>query len=101
MYCKGITFCLKCGAWASDGPEKLVNVCQPATAAGKKQPLIEIVTDEWVAGAADAEIYIGTQNGIGTSGLEFGTLTPGTWYRVAIVVNMEELWGRIYIDGLI
>ena len=77
----------------------IMDILIPATAAGKKQPLIEIVTDEWVAGAADAEIYIGTQNGIGTSGLEFGTLTPGTWYRVAIVVNMEELWGRLYIDG--
>jgi len=77
----------------------IMDILIPATAVGKKQSLIEIVTDDWVAGAADAEIYIGTQNGIGTSGLEFGTLTPETWYCVAIVVNMEELWGRIYIDG--
>ncbi|MBL58169.1 MAG: hypothetical protein CMO75_00720 [Verrucomicrobiales bacterium] len=26
-------------------------------------------------------------------------MTPDAWHRIAIAVNIEELWGKIYIDG--
>ena len=26
-------------------------------------------------------------------------MTPGEWHRIAIAINIEELWGKVYIDG--
>ena len=43
----------------------IMDVLLPTGSAGKKQSLIELVSDEFVAGAADAEFYIGSKNGIG------------------------------------
>ena len=77
----------------------IMDLYYPATSAGKKRSLIDVVTAEWVAGAADAEFYVSASNGIGTAGLEFGSLTPDAWHRIAIVVNIEGLWGKVYIDG--
>ena len=77
----------------------IMDLYYPATSAGKKRSLIDVGTAEWVAGAADAEFYVSASNGIGTAGLEFGSLTPDAWHRIAIVVNIEGLWGKIYIDG--
>ena len=78
----------------------VMDVLIPSGSAGKKQSLIELVSDEFVAGAADAEFYIGANNGIGAVGLEYGSLTPEKWHRIVIVVNIEELWANFYIDGI-
>ena len=51
----------------------VMDVLIPSGSAGKKQSLIELVSDEFVAGAADAEFYIGANNGIGAVGLEYGS----------------------------
>ena len=48
----------------------IMDLYYPATSAGKKRSLIDVVTAEWVAGAADAEFYVSASNGIGTAGLE-------------------------------
>ncbi len=82
----------------------IMDIYHPATSSGKKRALIEIVTGEWVAGADDAEFYVSANNAIGTAGFEVGTLTPGEWHRVAIVMNVEGAseglgFGRVYIDG--
>ncbi|SVB43834.1 uncharacterized protein METZ01_LOCUS196688, partial [marine metagenome] len=82
----------------------IMDLYYPVTSSGKKRALIDIVTAEWVAGAADAEFYVSAGNAIGTSGLDFGNLTPGEWHRIAIVMKVEgadlgEGWGKVYIDG--
>ncbi|MFL2909793.1 MAG: hypothetical protein ACJZ70_04565 [Limisphaerales bacterium] len=96
---------------ASNGEGDLVNnwtaimdIYYPLTSSGKKRALIEIVSDEWVAGAGDAEFYVSANNGIGTAGFEVGTLTPGEWHRVVMVMNVEGAseglgTGKLYIDG--
>ena len=96
---------------ASNGEGDLVNnwtaimdIYYPVTSSGKKRALIEIVSDEWVAGAADAEFYVSANNGIGTAGFEVGTLTPGEWHRVVMVMNVEGASeglgsGKLYING--
>ena len=77
----------------------IMDVYYPVGSAGKKRSLIDVVTDQWVAGAADAEFYVSAANAVGTSGLDFGNVTPGEWHRIAIVINIEGLWGKVYIDG--
>ena len=77
----------------------IMDLYYPAGSSGKKRSLIDVVTAEWVAGAADAEFYVSAANAVGTSGLDFGNVTPDAWHRIAIVVNIEGLWGKIYIDG--
>ena len=82
----------------------IMDVYYPVGSAGKKRSLIDIVTDQWVAGAADAEFYVSAANAVGTSGLDFGNVTPGEWHRIAIVMKVEgadlgEGWGKVYIDG--
>ena len=77
----------------------IMDVYYPVGSSGKKRGLIDVVTAEWVAGAADAEFYVSAANAVGTSGLDFGNVTPGEWHRIAIAINMEGLWGKVYIDG--
>ncbi|HJO10013.1 MAG TPA: hypothetical protein QGH16_09180, partial [Verrucomicrobiota bacterium] len=82
----------------------IMDLYYPASSSGKKRSLIDVVTAEWVAGAADAEFYISASNAIGTSGMDFGSVTPDEWHRIAIVMNVEgadigEGWGKVYIDG--
>ena len=77
----------------------IMDVYYPVGSAGKKRSLIDVVTAEWVAGAADAEFYVSAANAVGTSGLDFGNVTPGEWHRIAIAMNIEGLWGKVYIDG--
>ena len=77
----------------------IMDVYYPVGSAGKKRSLIDVVTAEWVAGAADAEFYVSAANAVGTSGLDFGNVTPGEWHRIAIAINIEGLWGKVYIDG--
>ena len=96
---------------ASNGDGDLINnwtaimdIYYPLTSSGKKRALIEIVSDEWVAGAGDAEFYVSANNSIGTAGFEVGTLTPGEWHRVVMVMNVEGAsdglgTGKLYIDG--
>ncbi|MEO1861687.1 MAG: hypothetical protein ABGY13_01280, partial [Verrucomicrobiia bacterium] len=82
----------------------IMDVYYPVGSAGKKRSLIDVVTAEWVAGAGDAEFYVSAANAVGTSGLDFGNVTPGEWHRIAIVMKVEgadlgEGWGKVYIDG--
>ena len=66
----------------------IMDLYYPTGSSGKKRSLIDVVTAEWVAGAADAEFYVSAANAVGTSGLDFGNVTPGEWHRIAIVVNI-------------
>ena len=77
----------------------IMDLYYPPTSSGKKRALIDVVTAEWVAGAGDAEFYVSAANAVGTAGLDFGNVTPGEWHRIAIAINIEELWGKVYIDG--
>jgi hypothetical protein len=77
----------------------IMDLYYPPTSSGKKRALIDIVTAEWVAGAGDAEFYVSAANAVGTSGLDFGNVTPGEWHRIAIAINIEGSWGKVYIDG--
>ena len=66
----------------------IMDLYYPATSSGKKRSLIDVVTAEWVAGAADAEFYVSAGNAVGTSGLDFGNVRPGEWHRFAIVMKV-------------
>ncbi len=83
----------------------IMDLYYPLTSAGKKRALIEIITGQWIAGADDAEFYVTANNGVGSAGaFEAGSLTPGEWHRLAIVMKIEDAdlgegWGKIYIDG--
>ncbi|MBO08963.1 MAG: hypothetical protein CL478_11980, partial [Acidobacteria bacterium] len=77
----------------------IMDLYYPAGSAGKKRALMELATPEMLPGAADAEFYVSAGNAIGTAGQESGSLTSDAWHRIAIVMNVEGLWGKIYIDG--
>ena len=51
----------------------------------------------------DADFFVGSSNGIGISGVYDGTISPDTWYRVALVVDLDTAAGTPtyykYING--
>jgi predicted phosphodiesterase len=49
--------------------------------------------------ANDADLFVGTTNGIGVSGQYHGTLTANAWHRIAVTVDLTTLTMAKYIDG--
>lgn len=41
-----------------------------------------------ITGGSDSEYYFNLANGVGISGIYDGSLTPGTWHRVALAVDI-------------
>lgn len=71
----------------------------PAASASKTRCLIQI--DEPWANSNEGEFYVGAINGLGTSAKPQGVVTPDTWHRLVITVDLAATPPRAikYIDG--
>jgi hypothetical protein len=47
----------------------------------------------------DGDLFINASNGLGISGQYQGTITAGTWHRVAVVFDLTAATLKKYIDG--
>ncbi|MFT6863700.1 MAG: hypothetical protein ACJAVK_002261 [Akkermansiaceae bacterium] len=75
----------------------IVDVLYPSGSEGKFRALYQTASDN----SDDAEIYFGTENGVGISTRYTGLIKPDTWHRVVIVVRSAPGEGQLhkYIDG--
>jgi YVTN family beta-propeller protein len=85
----------------------LMDVLFPAPADGQWRSLFQ--TDPFNRPGNDADFLVGNgsatpnPNGLGAEGVFHGTLAPGTWYRMAFVVDLTAPAGRQltkYINGI-
>jgi hypothetical protein len=75
----------------------IMDVLYPTGSDLKYRALID--TDSW--NTADADFFVGPNNGVGISGQYDGKVTPDQWHRIAFTVDQAEGVNQIkkYVDG--
>lgn len=67
----------------------IMDILYPSSSSDVYRALLQTSADN----SNDADFFVGNagkNNGLGTNGFYNGTLTPDTWHRVALVVDLEQ-----------
>lgn len=75
----------------------IMDVMYPSTSSGQFRALLQTS----VGNGDDADLFVGSNNGIGISAVYDGALLPNTWHRIAFVFDLTLPSGQLrkFIDG--